>query len=98
MKRRKLEFSSHTGNLALMRNFVRHFLDGFPLSERDRTFMVLGVDDACTNIIRHAYQSREAQLIALSLGSEAACVGMRLRDSGTLPTRESLRRPRSDFV
>ncbi|PYJ40653.1 MAG: ATP-binding protein, partial [Verrucomicrobia bacterium] len=67
MKRRKLEFSSHTGNLALMRNFVRHFLDGFPLSERDRTLMVLGVDEACTNIIRHAYQLREDQLIALSL-------------------------------
>ena len=40
MKKRKLEFSSHPGNLALMRNFVRHFLDNMPISERDRTLMV----------------------------------------------------------
>ena len=29
--------------------------------------MVLGVDEACTNIIRHAYDLRDDQLIALSL-------------------------------
>ena len=67
MKKRKLEFSSHPGNLALMRNFVRHFLDNMPISERDRTLMVLGVDEACTNIIRHAYELRDDKLIALSL-------------------------------
>ena len=98
MKRRKLEFSSHTGNLALMRNFVRHFLDGFPLSERDRTLMVLGVDEACTNIIRHAYQLREDQLIALSLESQPDCVRLRLRDYGKQPIPETLRRPRVNIV
>jgi len=99
MKRRKLEFSSHTGNLALMRNFVRGFLDGFPLSERDRTLMVLGVDEACTNIIRHAYQLREDQLIALSLESQPDCVRLRLRDYGKQPIPDALRRrPRINIV
>jgi len=98
MKRRKLEFSSHTGNLALMRNFVRHFLDGFPLSERDRTLMVLGVDEACTNIIRHAYQLRDDQLIALSLESLSDCVRLRLRDYGKQPIPETLRRTRVNIV
>src|ERR1700747_3884700 len=82
MKKRKLEFSSHPGNLALMRNFVRHFLDNMPISERDRTLMVLGVDEACTNIIRHAYELRDDQLIALSLERLRKCVRMRLRDYG----------------
>ena len=98
MKNRKLEFSSHTGNLALMRNFVRRFLDGFPLSERDRTLMVLGVDEACTNIIRHAYQLREDQLIALSLESQPDCVRLRLRDYGKQPIPETLRRPHVNIV
>jgi anti-sigma regulatory factor (Ser/Thr protein kinase) len=99
MKKRKLEFSSHTGNLALMRSFVRHFLDGFPISERDRTLMVLGVDEACTNIIRHAYQLREDQLIALSLESLPDCVRMRLRDYGKQPIPDTLRRrPRANVV
>jgi serine/threonine-protein kinase RsbW len=98
MKRRKLEFSSHTGNLALMRNFVRRFLDGFPLSERDRTLMVLGVDEACTNIIRHAYQLREDQLIALSLEAQPDCVRLRLRDYGKQPIPDKLRRVRVNIV
>jgi serine/threonine-protein kinase RsbW len=82
MKRRKLEFSSHAANLALMRNFVRHFLDNFPLSERDRTLMVLGVDEACTNIIRYAYELRDDQPITLALEALRGCVRMRLRDYG----------------
>src|SRR5947199_10629029 len=98
MKTRILEFSSHTGNLALMRNFVWRFLDGFPLSERDRTLMVLGVDEACTNIIRHAYQLRDDQLIALSLESLSDCVRLRLRDYGKQPIPETLRRTRVNIV
>src|SRR5256885_14694105 len=90
MKKSKLEFSSHAGNLALMRNFVRHFLDNFPISERDRTLMVLGVDEACTNIIRHAYRLRDDQLIALSCEARAGCVRLRLRDYGEQPTADTL--------
>ena len=82
MKKRKLEFSSHTGNLALMRNHVRRFLDGYPFSEKERILMVLGVDEACTNIIRYAYRLRDDQLIALSMEGLRTCVRMRLRDYG----------------
>src|SRR5438045_5686560 len=98
MKKRKLEFSSHPGNLALMRNFVRHFLDNMPISERDRTLMVLGVDEACTNIIRHAYELRDDQLIALSLEIRDDCVRMRLRDYGMQPQTEALHRRRREEV
>jgi serine/threonine-protein kinase RsbW len=96
MQRQKLEFSSHAGNLALMRNFVRHFLDNFPISERDRTLMVLGVDEACTNIIRHAYRLRDDQLIALSCEARAGCVRLRLRDYGEQPNADTLHKQRRD--
>jgi serine/threonine-protein kinase RsbW len=82
MKTEKLEFSSHTANLALMRKYVRKFLDGYPFSEKERMLMVLGVDEACTNIIRHAYHLRDDQLIVLSLEGLRQCVRMRLRDYG----------------
>ena len=82
MKRQKIEFSSHTGNLALMRKWVRGCLDGYPLSEKERTLIVLGIDEACTNIIRYAYQLRDDQLIALSMEGLRKCVRMRLRDYG----------------
>lgn len=79
----QIDFSSHTGNLALMRKCVRRFLEKFPFSERQRTLMVLGVDEACTNIIRHAYQLRDDQPISLSLEGKADAVCVRLRDYGT---------------
>ena len=82
MKRKRIEFSSHTANLALMRDCVRDFLNGYPFSERERLLMVLGVDEACTNIIRYAYQLRDDQLIALSMEGLRKCVRMRLRDYG----------------
>jgi anti-sigma regulatory factor (Ser/Thr protein kinase) len=80
--KKKIEFSSHTANLALMRNFVRGFLEAYPFSDRECTLMVLGVDEACTNIIRHAYHLRDDQLISLSLEGLNRCVRMRLRDYG----------------
>ena len=44
--------------------------------------MVLGVDEACTNVIRHAYDLRDDQPIALSVETLSTCVRMRLRDYG----------------
>ncbi len=45
--------------------------------------MVLGVDEACTNIIRHAYHLAEDQLISLSLETiKSNGVRFRLRDYG----------------
>jgi serine/threonine-protein kinase RsbW len=82
MKRKTIEFASHTGNLALMRKCVRDFLNGYPFSDKEQLLMVLGVDEACTNIIRHAYQLRDDQLIALHMEELRTCIRMRLRDYG----------------
>jgi serine/threonine-protein kinase RsbW len=91
MKKKRVEFSSHTGNLALMRQFVRDFLDGYAFSERERTLMVLGVDEACTNIIRYAYELKDDQLIALCLEDSGDCLRMRLRDFGKQVRAEELK-------
>ena len=101
MKKRakeKIEFSSHTGNLALMRNCVRRFLEKFPFSERQRTLMVLGVDEACTNIIRHAYQLRDDQPISLSLEGKSDAVCVRLRDYGNQAEPGTMQNRRADLI
>jgi len=81
-----------------MRNCVRHFLEAFPFSERQRTLMVLGVDEACSNIIRHAYHLRDDQFISLSLEGKNDCVCLRLRDYGKKPQPESMKRRRIDLI
>jgi serine/threonine-protein kinase RsbW len=82
MTRRKVEFSSHTANLALLRRLVREFLKNYPFSEKERMLMVLGVDEACTNVIRYAYRLRDDQLISLRMEGLRKCVRVRLRDYG----------------
>src|SRR4051812_23523 len=94
MKKLKIEFSSHTGNLALMRHAVRRFLDDYDFSEKERVLMVLGVDEACTNIIRYAYELRDDQLIALSMEGLRDCVRLRLRDYG-LQTSKAMMKGRN---
>jgi anti-sigma regulatory factor (Ser/Thr protein kinase) len=98
MKKGKLEFTSHTANLALMRNFVRKFLARHPFSEKQRTLMVLGVDEACTNVIRYAYDLRDDQPIALSVEVLSTCVRMRLRDYGEQTPAERMRGRAHDDV
>src|SRR3989442_1672252 len=93
MKRRKVEFSSHTANLALLRKCVRDFLNGYPFSEKARLLMVLGVDEACTNVIRYAYRLRDDQPISLQMEGLRKCVRMRLRDYGEKVFPHAMKRP-----
>ena len=44
--------------------------------------MVLGIDEACTNIIRYAYDMQDDQPITLSIERLRNCVRIRLRDYG----------------
>jgi len=96
--KQKIEFSSHTANLALMRQFVGKFLATFPFTEKQRMLMILGVDEACTNIIRHAYELRDDQPIALSLEGLKRCVRMRLRDFGKQTPRHAMTGRPHDLV
>jgi serine/threonine-protein kinase RsbW len=98
MKKRKLEFSSHSGNLALMRKYVRKFLETYQFSEKEQTLMVLGVDEACTNIIRYAYELRDDELIILTMEGLRDCVRMRLRDYGQQRPRHAMQGRSHDVI
>ena len=78
----EIEFASHAGNLSLVRRFVRQFLLGEGCGESLIELMVLGSDEACTNIIRYAYGNAEDQWIRLSLQRSEGRVRCRLRDYG----------------
>ena len=98
VSKEKLEFTSHSGNLALVRRRVRAFLEPHPVSEKDRLLMVLGVDEACTNIIRYAYSLRDDQIILLSMELARDCITIRLRDYGKQAAQDALRsRPLARF-
>ena len=79
----EIEFASHPANLALVRDFVRQFLKPLSFSETEKDLIVLGLDEACTNIIRYAYHHEPNELIVLVCELLGHGVRFHLRDFGT---------------
>ncbi len=79
----EIEFASHPANLALVRDFVRQFLKPLRFSDTEKDLIVLGLDEACTNIIRYAYHLAPNELIVLVCELLGEGVRFSLRDFGT---------------
>jgi len=82
MSRALFEFSSLPENLSAVRTFVRQFLKAEGFADQESEALVLGVDEACSNIIRHAYAAGEPQPISLSCERQADRLCFHLRDFG----------------
>jgi serine/threonine-protein kinase RsbW len=81
--KREIEFASHPANLCLVRDFIRQFLKPLGFDEMEKDLMVLGLDEACTNVIRYAYNHQPDQLIHLICEQVTDGVRFRLRDFGS---------------
>lgn len=82
MTEAKFAFEARTENLAEMRAFVRRFLESEGIRGREGELLVLGLNEASTNVIRHAYGHRQAPPIELSCERDGAVLRFRLRDFG----------------
>jgi len=75
-------FDSDAGELSEVRHVARAFLDENGFDESDAELLVLALDEACTNIIRHAYcQARKP--VRLEMTRLRHRVRFVLRDYGT---------------
>jgi anti-sigma regulatory factor (Ser/Thr protein kinase) len=86
----EIEFASHPGNLCLVRDFVRQFLQPISLPDPEKDVIILGLDEACTNVIRYAYQHRCDQLMTLTCERAEGTLTFRLRDFGQQAAPEQL--------
>ncbi|OGU70936.1 MAG: serine/threonine protein kinase [Ignavibacteria bacterium RBG_16_34_14] len=57
MKEKKLQVKSRTENLSKIREFIQNFSSSAGIMQDTIDNMMLAVDEACTNIIKHAYKS-----------------------------------------
>jgi serine/threonine-protein kinase RsbW len=96
--KREIEFASHPANLSLVRDFVRQFLKSLTFSELEKDLMVLGLDEACTNVIRYAYNQEPDQLICLVCEAIEGGVRFRLRDFGSQTEPDQLQGRPLDLV
>ena len=53
---RKITFLGEPSRLAEIRDEAREFLAGVGFNEEDEARIVMALDEACTNIIRHAHE------------------------------------------
>ena len=77
-----LKFSADTCELARMRDKARRFLLDADIPEMEAELMVLALDEACTNIIRHAYGGCTKRAIRLHMERLRGSVRCLLRDYG----------------
>lgn len=75
-----LKFPARAEEMRQVRAALRAALDGQEVAPELRDRLVLAVDEACTNIIRHAYCDCEPGTIALRLTRERDMLGFELRD------------------
>ena len=57
MKTKKLNVKSRTENLSIIRDFISNSAAEAGITPDVIENMILAVDEACTNIIKHAYKS-----------------------------------------
>lgn len=78
----RLKFPADTGELAAMRHHLREFLLAADVPEMDAELMVLALDEACTNVIRHAYGGSTHRAIRLHVDCSRDEIRCTLRDYG----------------
>ena len=61
----KILLASSTKNLSLLRNFIESKAIDFGFDESTIIQIILSVDEACTNIIKHAHKYNENEQIEI---------------------------------
>ena len=82
LKKDKLEIMSRTENLAHIREFINSAAAEIGLSKETIDNIILAVDEACTNIIKHAYKYFPDGKIILNLKTDKKTFTIEIIDYG----------------
>lgn len=77
-----LKVNASTRHLAKVRGFVEKYAGKFGFDEKTISDIRLAVDEACTNIIKHAYQFDESKNVEIKLGFKDNRIWISLIDRG----------------
>lgn len=82
MSSRTLHIESRTERLIAVREFVSSAAREFGFNDEDIGKIALAVDEACTNIIKHAYRFDPNKEITVSIRQKNGAFEVSIRDSG----------------
>ena len=80
--RLELRFASDPRLLRTIRSLVGQMVELCGFAEDEAQFIILAVDEACANVIRHAYQGRTDGEITLSCSAKGDRIEIVLVDQG----------------
>lgn len=84
---------SRTDNLLEVREFVSDAARQFGFSDEEIANIVLAVDEACTNIIKHAYQYAPDKNIDIAILRTNGAFEIRIKDTGRNFNPDTLKAP-----
>ncbi len=83
-------FRSHPRLLKSVRSLVKSYLETLNFSDDRISEIILGLDEACTNCIRHAYRGKKTGSIQLFINLGTSWLEFILRDCGVCPPPQFL--------
>lgn len=84
---------SRTDRLLEVREFVLDAARQFGFSEEEASKIVLAVDEACTNVIKHAYQNAPDKTIHIEISRENEAFQVSIKDEGKSFNPTTLKNP-----
>ena len=93
IKEKKLIVKGKTENLARIRTFIQSIASSVGFAQESIDNMILAVDEACTNIIKHAYKSYPEGEIIIKVKYEAKKLVITIIDYGKSFAPESIPEP-----
>jgi len=78
-----LKIKSHPENLKQIRKFVSDAISNASFSKEDCGSIILAMDEACSNIIRHSYKNDHTQEIEITITITSEILEITVIDSGS---------------
>lgn len=93
MEARKLNVKSKTENLSEIRDFVSNAAKDFGFNQSAIENIILAVDEACTNIIKHAYKYNAEGEIVITIHFKDSKFSIEIKDYGNTFEPDSVPAP-----
>ncbi|MBT7260874.1 MAG: ATP-binding protein [Desulfobacula sp.] len=86
-----LSIISHPENLKSIRKILKDIMSKTSLSKEDSGCVILAVDEACSNIIRHGYKNDYKQKIDLTIKLKTNLLTISILDNGIRFDKDSIK-------
>lgn len=94
----RLKLPANSENLDIIRKFIAGIAENMGFSEEEIYQIELAVDEACANVIRHAYveENTKDKNIHVSVKSKAALIEITIADTGVGFNPDEIQTPNMD--